>query len=372
MNRFTRGWAQQGAEMEMRKSCRHVSALALLFGVTLGNSAQAHEKWLIPGPEVKRLAGEELPGPFRSFWPEIAMALGAAAALFGVAVAADRVLRRRKVGEAACRRLLGFRKVAPPIIGFAVGAVLIAAGATRTFLAPDLHLSDVSPAALATGLAAAQIAIGSCFVAGLYTRPAAVALLILWAPGAALFGFRAWIDYVDFAGFATFLALCGRGALSLDALRGCPAPSSAAQRTSVAALRLALGANLAILALNDKLMNPLVSMRLVADYHLNFTRFFGPLAFPDDRFVLAAFAVELAVGLIVALGAMTRLVSVVVFVLLTNTYFIFGFQELLGHLPILASGVALLFMGTGGRWRIAGNAERMGMAEEQPFIATTP
>ena len=239
------------------------------------------------------------------------------------------------------------------MVGIATGVVLIAAGATRTFLAPDLQLADVSPAAFATGLAAAQIVIGSCFVAGLFTRPAAIALLVLWAPGAALFGFRAWIDYLDVAGFAAFLALCGRGAFSLDSLRGSAAPSPSAERTAVAVLRLALGANLAILAVNDKLANPLVTMKIVADYHLNFTRFFGPLAFTDDRFVLSAFAIELAVGLIIAAGAMTRLVSAVVFVLLTTTYFIFGLQELLGHLPILAGGVALLLMGTGGKWRLS-------------------
>ncbi|KAF0246729.1 MAG: hypothetical protein FD180_400 [Planctomycetota bacterium] len=337
----------------MGKGLWSIATLALFFCVMLRNSAQAHEKWLIPGPEVKRLAAEERPGPFRDFWPEIAIALGAAATLFAIAVAADRFLRRRRIGEAACRRLLEFRKAAPPMVGIGTGILLIACGATRSFLAPDLRLADVSPDAFATGLAAAQIVIGACFVVGLYTRLAAVALLVLWAPGAALFGFRAWIDYLDVAGFAVFLALCGRGAFSLDSLRGVAAPSPSSERTAVAALRLALGANLAILAINDKLANPLVSMKIVADYHLNFTRSFGPLAFPDDRFVLAAFAVELAVGFVVAAGVMTRLVSVVVFVLLTTTYFIFGLQELLGHLPIIAGGVALLLMGTGGKWRIA-------------------
>lgn len=356
----------------MPKSARPTFALALAVCLAVDNFAHSHEKWLIPAPEVKRLAAEERPGPFRNFWPEVALAFGASGALILAAVLGDRLLRRRRTGATACRRLLSLRSLAAPLVGVAAGVVLIASGASRSFLAPDLHLSDVSPPAFATALAGAQIAIGACFVAGFFTRPAAVALLVLWAPGAALFGFRAWIDYVDVAGFAIFLAICGRGAFSLDALRRVAPPAPAAERTAVAALRLGLGANLAILALNDKLANPLVSMRIVADYHLNFTRFFGPLALPDDRFVLAAFAVELAVGAIVALGAMTRIVSVVVFVLLTNTYFIFGFQELLGHLPIMAGGVALLFMGTGGKWRVAGNVEAAEFAEGEPALVTTP
>jgi uncharacterized membrane protein YphA (DoxX/SURF4 family) len=348
---------------------RRMTVFALLAFVAMGNFAHSHEKWLIPAPEVKRLAGEERPAAFRGLWPGVALA--ASALMVGLALAADRELRLRGIGAGLCRKLLEFRKAALPLVGITAGVVLVSSGATGAFLAPDLRLSDVSPPAFATALAGAQIAIGSCFIAGLFTRPAALALLILWAPGSALFGFRAWIDYVDVAGFGVFLAICGRGPLSIDALLGSASPSPRAERTAVAALRLSLGANLAILAVNDKLSNPLVSMKLVAAYGLNFTRGFGPLAFPDDRFVLAAFAVELAIGVAVAAGALARPAAVLVFIAMTATYYVFGFRELLGHLPILAGGVALLLMGTGGKWRMAGGAAAAELAELPRPVAST-
>ncbi|MCE9583103.1 MAG: hypothetical protein K8T20_11485 [Planctomycetes bacterium] len=326
----------------------------MLFASSLSaNFAQAHEKWLIPREEVRRLQGEELPGPFRHFFPFLALALTGAVILVGVGVAFDAFLRRRRFGEKICRQLLARRAVAPPLVGIATGVVLILAGATRTFIAPDLSLDLAVPHGAATALAVAQVVLGAAFVAGFFTRAAALSLLVLYLPAAALFGFRSWLDYIDVVGFALYLALVGRGALSVDALRGAAPASPSAERSGVAILRVILGLNLAILAVNNKLMNPLVSMKLVGDYHLNFPQNVGVKFFTDAHYVLSAAAVELAIGVLLVVGALPRLLALAVFGLLITTFVIFGFPELFGHLPILAGGIAVLLMGTGGKFKVA-------------------
>lgn len=333
----------------MPKPGRRVWPAAALLWATLALPVQAHEKWLVHGDEVRRLQSEPRPAPLNRFFPEIALSLAAAAALVGGAFALDRFVRRRRIGEVLCRKLLGLRSAAPPLIGIATGIVLVSAALTRTFIAPDLHLDAALPPAAALAVAGAQFALGVAFILGAWTRAAAVALLVLYLPSAVLYGVRSWIDYLDVIGFAVYLAIAGRGAWSVDSLRGIPAPSAPQERNAVSFLRVILGANLAVLAVNNKLVNPLVSMKIVADWNLNFPKRLGFGWHTDGHYVLAAAAVELAIGLLFVMGVTTRLLSVAVFALLIATFCIFGFVELIGHLPILAGGVAVLLMGTGGR-----------------------
>lgn len=323
-------------------------AAALLWAV-LALPAQAHEKWLVHGDEVRRLQSEPRPVPLNRFFPEIALSLLAATALMGAAFAVDRFLRKRRMGANLCRKLLGLRSAAPPLIGVTTGIVLVSAGITRTFIAPDLHLDAALPPGAAMAVAGAQIALGAAFILGAWTRAAALALLVLYVPSFALYGMRSWVDYLDVIGFAVYLAIAGRGAFSVDSLRGLPGPSEPQERNAVSFLRVILGLNLAVLAVNNKLVNPLVSMKIVADWNLNFPKRLGFEWHTDGHYVLAAAAVELAIGLLFVLGVTTRLLSLAVFALLVATFCIFGFVELIGHLPILAGGVAVLLMGTGGR-----------------------
>lgn len=341
-------------------------AVALLW-TALCAPVQAHEKWLIPGDEVRRLQSEPRPAPLNRFFPEIAGSLLAAAALVGAGFAVDRYFRKRRVGEALCRRLLAMRKAAPPLVGVTTGIVLVVAGLTRTFIAPDLRLDAALPPGAALAVAGAQIALGAAFILGAWTRAAALALLVLFIPSAALWGLRSWMDYLDVVGFAVYLGIAGRGALSVDSLRGVPAPSPSQERNAVSLLRVILGLNLAVLAINNKLFNPLVSMKIVADWNLNFPKRLGFAWHTDAHYVLAAAAVEIAIGVLFVLGVTTRLLSIAVFALLVTTFCIFGFVELIGHLPILAGGVAVLMMGTGGRLWYGQPADEPG-----PAVATTP
>lgn len=329
--------------------------------------AAAHEKWIVPGDEVRRMQAGPRPPEFAKFFPWIAATLAAACVLTASAVAADRFLRRRRAGERLCRALLRLRGAVPPLVGVSTGIVLAWSGWSRSFVAPDLPLDAVLPHAAATALAWAQVVLGAALVLGAFTRAAAVALAVVYLPGAALFGLSSWLDYVDILGFAVYLALAGRGALSVDALRRVPAPAEDTGRLAVALLRLFLGLNFVLLAVNNKLANPAVSMKITADWNLNFMKRLGVAWFTDARFVLAATAVELAVGLMLVFGAALRPLAIVVFGLLVTTFLIFGTQELVGHLPILAAGVAILFMGTGGRlWY----GQRDSAEEPSPVTAT--
>ena len=55
---------------------------------------------------------------------------------------------------------------------------------------------------------------------------------------------------------------------------------------------------------------------------------------PDEVFIWAAGTTELTIGLVIMSGQLTRPVMAVGAVLFSVTLFVFGWPELLGHLPL--------------------------------------
>jgi hypothetical protein len=65
--------------------------------------------------------------------------------------------------------------------------------------------------------------------------------------------------------------------------------------------------------------------------------------------VLVAGAVELALGLLLVTGAFPRMTILVLWLPSNLTLTLFGWRELVGHLPIYAVMALLLLWGSGGR-----------------------
>jgi|GEM_PF-3325465 len=115
-------------------------------------------------------------------------------------------------------------------------------------------------------------------------------------------------------------------------------------------VRCLLGASLISLAFTEKLHDPARAIALLDHYPLNFMSELG-LAYSDRLFVYSAGVVELLIGVVFLSGWVTRLtVSVLfTFMLATNSYFFWigeyrmAMIELVGHLPIFACGILLLF-----------------------------
>lgn len=110
---------------------------------------------------------------------------------------------------------------------------------------------------------------------------------------------------------------------------------------SIVVLRIGFGAQLMVLAVHNKLMNPSLGLQFLNEYSWNFMSYIGFRGFDDLLFVFSAGMFELAFGLMIALGIGTRLVSICVIFFFVITSIILGVGELVGHLPIIASAVVL-------------------------------
>jgi hypothetical protein len=119
---------------------------------------------------------------------------------------------------------------------------------------------------------------------------------------------------------------------------------------SITMLRVTLGISLIALALTEKLLQPELAFNVLAQHPLNFMQHLG-INFSDSWFVLGAGMVELFIGLLFVLGLMVRTTTLVILGLMiaSNSYFFWidnyplAMMELIGHLPVFASGVLLLF-----------------------------
>lgn len=115
-------------------------------------------------------------------------------------------------------------------------------------------------------------------------------------------------------------------------------------------LRITLGISLIALALTEKLLQPELAFNVLSQHPLNFMQQLG-FNFSDSWFVLGAGMVELFIGLLFVLGLMVRTTTIVVFGLMvaSNSYFFWidnyslAVMELIGHLPVFAVGILLLF-----------------------------
>lgn len=120
--------------------------------------------------------------------------------------------------------------------------------------------------------------------------------------------------------------------------------------TGLLLVRCLLGLSLIALAFTEKLIDPTRAMALLEHHDFNFMSQLG-LAYSDRLFVYSAGAVELLLGLVLLLGWVTRLTVSALFAVMvaTNVYFFvvgeyqMAMVELVGHLPIFACGILLLF-----------------------------
>ena len=119
---------------------------------------------------------------------------------------------------------------------------------------------------------------------------------------------------------------------------------------SITLLRVTLGISLIALGLTEKLLQPELALNVLAQYPLNFIQHFG-MTFSDTWFVLTAGVVELLIGMLFVLGLMVRTTTLVIIGLMAASNFYFfcignyslAIMELIGHLPVFAAGVLLIF-----------------------------
>lgn len=124
-------------------------------------------------------------------------------------------------------------------------------------------------------------------------------------------------------------------------------------------LRWFTGLALLVLAFTEKLLNPSSAMAFLEKYQFNFISPIGFSVFNDRLFILTAGSMEALFALIFLSGWIPRLntAAIGVFLIASNAYFFMsghvveGWQELIGHLPILATAGLILTYGSGEKLR---------------------
>jgi uncharacterized membrane protein YphA (DoxX/SURF4 family) len=161
------------------------------------------------------------------------------------------------------------------------------------------------------------------------------------------------LQRVDLLGLALFLLLAGPGRWSADFELGRERdPDEAALGAAIWALRVCVGAALILVALAEKLADPELALHFLDTQSPNFNvlELVG-LPVSDLEFVRFAGAVEVLFGLLLISGALPQLVVVAAGIPFNLTLYFFGTDELLGHLPVYGTMLALLVYGSHPTYR---------------------
>lgn len=249
------------------------------------------------------------------------------------------------------RALERYARTGPLALRIALGVSLLAAAAAGWLFVPSLVVGREA-LGIEFGLVAAEVVCGIAVLLGLFTRHTAVVLALLGVAAMMPFSFESILEQVHILGIATFLFIAGPGQVSLDARRGegRALADEHAPAAALALLRIAMGFGIAFGALTEKLLNPGLSQALLDGRpFLNVVRGLGV---SDPLFIWLAGAVELAIGVVILSGQITRPAMAVGMALFTVTLLVFGLPELIGHLPYYGIMVTLFIAPNADSWRV--------------------
>jgi hypothetical protein len=230
----------------------------------------------------------------------------------------------------------------PRLLAIHAGVSLLAQAARGTYLAPALHL-PASP--FGSAVAIVEGVLGVWLITGFRIRPAAALLVAAGPLGMPFYGVVPILERVDLLGIALFLAFLPPE----DTPGGAVETSPERLAGPLFALRLMAGGALVILAFTEKLARPELAVAFLEDYPaFNILRAVG-LQVDDLTFVRIAGAVELLFGLLIISGSLPQVAVIVAGIPFNATLFFLGTEELIGHLPIYGTMLALLVYGSDRR-----------------------
>lgn len=221
------------------------------------------------------------------------------------------------------------------------------------FLSPamDLHWNVVG---VILGVVMLLVAIS--MASGYRAREAAWLLIASGPLAMAEFGIPPVLQRIDLLGLAGFIIVAGAGRWSADVERGAsedPFFGEARLRPegvrrmglAIFLFRVAAGAALIIVAGYEKLFNPELALDFLQRYpDLQLADLLG-LPMNDIQFIRAAGVVEVLFGLLLISGALPQVIILIAGVPFTATLFVFGINELVGHLPVYAAMFAIFVFG---------------------------
>ena len=138
-------------------------------------------------------------------------------------------------------------------------------------------------------------------------------------------------------------------------------PPTDREAQAIAVLRTLFGLQLIVLAAHDKLLEPGVSLAFVDKYSfVNVPALLGASQFTNLHFVFGAGLAEISFGMLLLANVAVRGACAILLFMFTTTAVVFGLEELVGHLPIIAMLILLMASGSPqrqaepsiGRWQI--------------------
>ncbi len=331
--------------------------LVFLLMFTVPAIAYAHEKWFTDGSKYPPQFGLLFTLPV----------LGMIALSFlGIGVLA---LIRRLVGGNNLFPQVGFLRYYDRnnqvILAVQTAISLIAVAVSLHIFAPNLSAGNGVLSFILTGI---EVFVAFTFISGVLTRVGALALLLLFL--AMFFLYPAWavLEQTVYVGIALYLLIMGRGLVR-------PGPhweplSRFARYWRIAPLLLRLGAgiSIAVLAFTEKLIDPALAEAFLKTHQsFNVAQLIGLTWFNNERFILAAGAVELTIGLALISGILPKIVVFGMFVPFNLALPFLPPSELLGHLPIFAVMYTILFLPPVSEQMVDGTS-----MEEHPHVEVPP
>lgn len=307
-------------------------------------AAILHERWFVPS-EGFPLDWDAVLEPATLVAIGVAVVVAAAAGLLWRRSGARPVVPGPIALGATKEQLAVVYGWIPLMLAVHVAIPLLVAGVQHQLLVPNLEMD----LALGTFVGLAQVGVALLLFYGVFARYAALGLAAIWLVGAALFGPVRLLEHALYLGIAAFFWIVGRGPIAIDRIFGRWAhPREAWLSRAVPILRMSIGFSIAWLALSEKLLNLPLALAFVTEFpFVNFLPELG-VAVSDATFIRIAGTVELTAGLLLMVGAFPRLVILLLWLPFNITLTAFGWQELVGHLPIYAIMALILLWGAGG------------------------
>lgn len=303
-------------------------------------AASAHERWFVPGDEQPP-----------TDWGALFSLPVVLAVVAGIATVVVLGWLQRLLGDPLWPRPAFFQRMEPAaaaILGVQAAITLIFEASRSNLFAPNIEL----PANVVGGVLAAMAVVAAfSFITGVLTRWGAALVGLLWLT---CFAFVAPIEVLEqtiWLGIAVYLAAVGRGVVRTESGEE-DDRSPLTDRLlpwALPTLRVAAGTSILVLAFSEKLLNVELGERFLAEYpRFNVLGWAGIEWFTDARFVLLIGIIEAMAGFALIAGYLPRLVILALWLPFNLGIIFLPPQELIGHLPILATMYVLLVRGTEG------------------------
>jgi uncharacterized membrane protein YphA (DoxX/SURF4 family) len=299
----------------------------------------AHVKWFLDEPECECLKQSKPDLFVKPGFENLGVVLLGLIALHVVTS-----LSRRFDNWPFNRHLSTLAITLEPVVNLAMGAftggLLIWCAFSKTMFVPNMAVTGAMP----PWLLPLQAIVGLGLIVGLAGRACASAMLILLFSTFSCFSLSDCIDLLPMYGIAIYFLLVGRTGFSLDTRLGFGKASAGfCQDLAYMALRSGTGIGLALLGIDEKLLNPQLALDVLQQKPaLNFMHWAG---MNNEMFVLCAGVAEVVVGLMIVFGSFPRLAMLFLAGLFAGTTILFGTTELFGHMPYYGVILAILLRG---------------------------